>query len=215
MAGEGGDRDQPAAGSYSRAERIVLGPFRRGMAFVLAPVVAVLARMGVPPTAVSVSQIPIGFAAAALITHAPRVALGLFVGTLLLDAIDGALARKSGSTSSFGALADQVSDHIREITFVGGLVAAGALRGEIGVAYALLYPLVNFLLYAANRYDADVPLAVKTWMSFYPFLLIYLWLEINWLDYAGAVSAGFMTATSVTALVLIRRRMRGESAATD
>ena len=215
MAGEGGDRDQPAAGSYSRAERIVLGPFRRGMAIVLAPVVAVLARMGVPPTAVSVSQIPIGFAAAALITHAPRVALGLFVGTLLLDAIDGALARKSGSTSSFGALADQVSDHIREITFVGGLVAAGALRGEIGVAYALLYPLVNFLLYAANRYDADVPLAVKTWMSFYPFLLIYLWLEINWLDYAGAVSAGFMAATSVTALVLIRRRMRGESAATD
>ena len=94
-------------------------------------------------------------------------------------------------------------------------MAAGALRGEIGVAYALLYPLVNFLLYAANRYKADVPLAVKTWMSFYPFLLIYLWLEINWLDYAGAVSAGFMAATSVTALVLIRRRMGGESAATD
>ena len=206
MDGEGG---QPAAGSYSRAERIILGPFRRGMALVLAPVVAVLARMGVPPTAVSFSQIPIGFAAAALIAHAPRVALGLFVATLLLDAIDGALARRTGKSSPFGALADQVADHIREITFVGGLVAAGALRGEIGVAYALSYPLVNFLLYAANRHGADVPLAIKTWMTFYPFLLIYLWLEINWLDYAGAASAGFMAATSIMALVLIRRRIDG------
>ena len=211
MSGEGGQ----AAGSYSRAERIILGPFRRGMAYLLAPVVAVLARLGVPPTAVSLSQIPIGFAAAALITHAPRVALGLFVGTLLLDAIDGALARKTGRESSFGALADQVSDHIREITFVGGLVAAGAMRGEIGVAYALLYPLVNFLLYAANRYGADVPLAIKTWMSFYPFLLIYLAFEINWLDYAGAASAAFMAATSMTALVLMRHRINAEDVSAD
>ena len=185
------------------------------MAVVLAPVVAALARLGVPPTAVSLSQIPIGFAAAALITHAPRVALGLFVGTLLLDAIDGALARKTGRASPFGALADQVSDHIREITFVGGLVAAGAMRGEIGVAYALLYPLVNFMLYAANRYGADVPLAIKTWMSFYPFLLIYLAFEINWLDYAGAASAGFMAATSITALVLMRHRMNGSDLSPD
>ncbi len=185
------------------------------MAVVLAPVVAALARLGVPPTAVSLSQIPIGFAAAALITHAPRVALGLFVGTLLLDAIDGALARKTGRASSFGALADQVSDHIREITFVGGLVAAGAMRGEIGVAYALLYPLVNFLLYAANRYGADVPLAIKTWMSFYPFLLIYLAFEINWLDFAGAASAGFMAATSMTALVLMRHRINAEDVSAD
>ncbi|MCY4114709.1 MAG: CDP-alcohol phosphatidyltransferase family protein [Chloroflexi bacterium] len=207
--------DQPAAGSYSRAERIVLGPFRRGMAVVLSPVVAALARLGAPPTAVSLSQIPIGFAAAALIMHAPRVALALFVGTLVLDAIDGALARKTGRESAFGALADQVSDHIREITFVGGLVAAGAMRGEIGVAYALLYPLVNFMLYAANRYGAEVPLAVKTWMSFYPFLLIYLAFEINWLDYAGAVSAGFMAATSIAALVLMRHRMNADDLSTD
>ncbi len=212
MNGEGG---QPAAGSYSRAERIILGPFRRGMAVVLAPAVAALDRLGVPPTAVSLSQIPIGFAAAALIAHAPHVALGLFVVTLLLDAIDGALARKSGRESAFGALADQVSDHIREITFVGGLVAAGAMRGEIGVAYALLYPLVNFLLYAANRYRADVPLAIKTWMSFYPFLLIYLAFEINWLDYAGAASAGFMAATSITALVLMRHRMNANDTSPD
>ena len=212
MNGEGG---QPAGGSYSRAEQIILGPFRRGMAVVLAPAVAALDWLGVPPTAVSLSQIPIGFAAAALIAHAPRVALGLFVGTLLLDAIDGALARKSGRESAFGALADQVSDHIREITFVGGLVAAGAMRGEIGVAYALLYPLVNFLLYAANRYRADVPLAIKTWMSFYPFLLIYLAFEINWLDYAGAASAGFMAATSITALVLMRHRMNANDTSPD
>ena len=173
------------------------------MARLLAPVVSVLAWLGVSPNVVSFSQIPIGFAAAALIAHAPRVAFGLFVGTLLLDAIDGALARHRGGETTYGALADQV----REITFVGGLVAAGVMRMEIGVAYALLYPLVNLMLYVANRYRADVPVAIKTWMSFYPFLFIFLWFEINWLDYAGAVAAGFMALTSGAALVLVGRRM--------
>lgn len=206
-----GDQDtsstQPAAGSYSRAERVILEPFRQIMAWVVAPIVNMLIRLGVSPNTVSFSQIPIGFAAAALISHAPRIAFGMFLATLLLDAIDGALARRQGAISTFGALADQVADHVREVTIVGGLVAAGAMRGEIGVAYALLYPLVNFMLYVASVNKSDVPVAIKTWVSFYPFVFIFLLFGINWLDYSGAVSAGLMALTSAMALFLVGRHM--------
>ena len=122
--------------------------------------------------------------------------------------LDGPLARATGRASPFGALLDQVADHVREITIVGGLVAAGALRGEIGVAYALTYPLFNFLLYAANRYGAPLPLAIKNWMVFYPLLAAYLWLGLNWLDYAVSVSAGLMVIGGAVALWNLRRPMR-------
>jgi phosphatidylglycerophosphate synthase len=185
----------------------MLEPFRRGQARVIAPVIGLLARLRVPPNAVSLSQIPFGFAVASLIALAPRVALGLFVLTLLLDGVDGALARSTGRTSPFGGLVDQISDHIREITVIGGLVAAGALRGEIGVAYALTYPLFNFLLYVANRHGAQVPVALKTWMVFYPFLFLFLWFEINWLDYAGGAAAGSMVLVGVQVLIGLRGRI--------
>ncbi len=196
-----------AADSYSRLERVALGPFRAGMAYALRPLVGGLARLGVPPNALSLLQIPLGFVVAILIGPAPRAAFGVFLGTLLLDAIDGALARATHRTSTYGALIDQVSDHAREITMVGGLVAAGALRGEIGVAYALTYPAFNFLLYVANRYGASVPLAIKTWMIFYPFFFIFLWSGPNWLDVTGGVAAGLMAAGSAVALVRLRGRM--------
>ena len=197
-----------AADSYSRLERVALGPFRTGMAYTMRLMVIGLVRLDVPPNAVSLLQIPLGFVVAILIGPAPRAAFGIFLGALLLDAIDGAMARATQRTSPYGALIDQMSDHVREITVVGGLVAAGALRGEIGVAYTLAYPAFNFLLYVANRYGASVPLAIKTWMVFYPFLFVYLWSGPNWLDVTGGVAAGLMVAGSAVALVRLRGRIQ-------
>lgn len=198
--------DKTSIGSYSRIELALINQARHMLAWLLMPVVALLARAHVKPNTVSFSQIPIGFAAAALITNAPRVAFGLFLSALLLDAVDGALARKQCSMSSYGSLADQISDHVREITIIGGLVVADAMHGGIGVAYALLYPAANIMLYISNRLNTSVPLAIKTWLSFYPFLFVFLWFDINYLDYAAAVAAGFMVLTSAWALLLVRRR---------
>ena len=120
-----------AADSFSRLEHVVLGPFRRGLAWLLRPMVLLLSRARVRPLAVSLSQIPLGFAAAALIVPAPRVALALFLAALLLDAIDGALARETGAACPLSARWPiRWRDHLRELTVVGGLVAAGALRGR-------------------------------------------------------------------------------------
>ncbi|MBM4436890.1 MAG: CDP-alcohol phosphatidyltransferase family protein [Actinobacteria bacterium] len=195
--------------SYSRLEHLALTPVRRALAAALWPAVAMLRRLRVPPNAVSLSQIPLGFVVGVLMVPSPRVAFGLFVAAVLLDALDGALARATGQGSGYGALVDQVSDHIREITMVGSLVAIGALRGEIGVAYAVLYPVANVLLYLANRCGAPVPLAVKTWLAFYPFLFAYLWFGLDWLDPSAATSCALMALTSGGALLRLRRRMGG------
>ena len=195
-------------GSYATLERLLLAPLRRLGARLVRPVVKVLSHARIHPSALSLSQIPLGFVVAALIIPFPRLALVLFIGTLVLDFLDGELARARGLASDFGALLDQVCDHVRELTVVGGLVAVGALRGEIGMAYALTYPLANLLLYLADRFRTPLPFSVKSWMVYYPFLIAYLGWGLNLLDYAAAASAAFLALASAQALWRIREAIR-------
>lgn len=211
--GEGSPPKSPSPGSYSTLERLLLAPLRRLGGNLLRPVVKVLALARIHPNALSLSQIPLGLVVAVLIIPFPRLALVLFICTLVLDFLDGEVARARGLASSFGALLDQVCDHVRELTVVGGLVAVGALRGEIGVAYAAAYPLANVLLYLADRYRTPLPFSVKSWMVYYPFLLAYLGWGLNLLDYAAAAAAAFLTLASAQALWRIRTAISRSSAA--
>ncbi len=211
--GEGPPSKSPPPGSYSTFERLLLAPLRRLGGHLVRPVIKALVLARVHPNALSLSQIPLGFVVAALIVPFPRLALALFIGTLVLDFLDGELARARGLASNFGALLDQVCDHLRELTVVGGLVAVGALRGEIGVAYAAAYPVANVLLYLADRFRTPLPVSVKSWMVYYPFLIAYLGWGLNLLDYAAAAAAAFLTVASAQALWRIRTAILRSSAA--
>ncbi|MBH40213.1 MAG: hypothetical protein CL790_03180 [Chloroflexi bacterium] len=192
-------------GSYSTVERRALLPLRQFGSGLCHPLVKLLATLGVPATALSLSQIPLGFLAAILVVRAPQAACLLFFLAIFLDFLDGEVARATGTDSEFGALVDQVSDHVREITLVGGLVAWGHLRGEIGVAYALAYPLSNFLLYLADRGKTPVTFSVKTWMLFYPGLIAFCWSSINVLDHLVSLTAGLLGLAGAQALWKLRR----------
>ena len=195
------------ADSYSSVERLVLGPFRRIARAVLLPLVWGLARAGIPPNAVSLAQIPIGAGVWLLIPPAPRAAWGLFVGALILDGLDGALARHTKTASTYGALVDQVSDHVREITVIAALGFNGLMNGGFAALYALAYPLSNFMLYLGTLHGVRAPLALKTWLTFYPLLFAYLWFGVNWLDYGAAISVVAMGLVSFWQLFALRGRL--------
>ena len=146
-------------GSYSTLETRALRPLRALLARILGPVVWLLVKLRVPPNAVSLSQIPIGIAAAALVAYSPRVSFLLFVFAVVIDGIDGALARRLGKESNHGALVDQVSDHAREIAMIAGLAYSGALNGGLAAAYAFSHPLSNFMLYLGSAKLVRAPFA--------------------------------------------------------
>ncbi len=183
------------ADSYSAFERRFIGPFREGLHRVTAPLVRLLARFGVPPNALSASQVVGGFVVLALVPEHPRVAFVLFLGLLLIDGLDGALARATGKASQFGALVDQYCDHAREITVVGGMALFGALAILPAVLYGLVYTGLNFTVYLANAHGAPVPWAVKSYLIVYPALFLYLWFGLDVLTPAVVLSEGLMLVT--------------------
>lgn len=194
--------------SYSAFERKIIGPFRAQFARVTAPLVSVLKKLGVPPNAVSVSQILGGVVFILLVQEYPRWAFALFILTLFVDGIDGALARASGKASSFGALVDQLCDHTRETLAIAGLAAVGALSPLLGVLYAFTYVAFNLSLYIANYFERSVPLAIKSYLIVYPAMFLYLWFGINWLDPAVSLCITLMWAVIIQALLRLRDVMR-------
>jgi CDP-diacylglycerol---glycerol-3-phosphate 3-phosphatidyltransferase len=90
---------------------------------VLAPVVNLLLKLGVSPDAVTLVG-TVGVSAGALV-FSPRGELfwGTFVIALFVfsDLIDGAMARKSGRSSTFGSFWDSTLDRVGDAAIFGGL----------------------------------------------------------------------------------------------
>lgn len=195
------------ADSYSAFERRFIGPFRAALLRATAPVVALLARLGVPPNLLSLSQIPLGFAVLALVPGHPRWAFALFVAILLLDGLDGALARATGQASAFGGLVDQYSDHAREITVVAGMALFGALAILPAVLYGAIYTGLNLTIYLTNTHGAPVPWAIKSYLVVYPALFLYLWFGMDVLTPAVVLSELLMLAAIGIGLRNLSRAM--------
>jgi len=171
-----------------------LSTYRRIARAILSPVVRFLVYFNVSPNIVSLLQILGGVVVFYLIVPYPKVALVVFLLTLLLDTLDGALARSTGRSSPFGALMDQFSDHAREAIVIAGLATAGALSPAPAVLYVFVYTTFNLTLFLCNYNTVALPLALKSYLLVYPAIFLYLWFGQNWLDSAVTLSIGLMAA---------------------
>ena len=193
--------------SFSAIERRFVDPYRSFFVRLTAPVVRLLMALGVPPNAVSASQIVVGAVIVAVMGPAPKLAFVLFLSTLFLDSLDGALARTSGRGNQFGALVDQLCDHTRETLVIVAVTLQGALEPGLAVLYPLVYTLFNFLLYVSNMYGAPVPWTVKSYLVVYPALFLYTCFGLPWLTPAVALSEALMAVSICIALRNLSRAM--------
>lgn len=174
--------------SYSSLERKFLAPARRVLRAVYLPLVRILAALKISPNAVSFSQVILALVVVHLMPTQPRIAFILFVTAIVMDGLDGALARATNRATQFGALFDQYCDHIREVIVLAGLAWHGALNPFMAGVYGVTYPGFNLTLYLCNRYRAPLPFAIKSYLVVYPALFVFLWFDANWLDIAVVAS---------------------------
>jgi CDP-diacylglycerol--glycerol-3-phosphate 3-phosphatidyltransferase len=105
------------------------------------PIVSPLASLGVTPNMISVA----GFAGNVAAGVAAASGLFIVAGAIMLafsalDLLDGALARKTGTVTRFGAVFDSVLDRLSEAAVLGGLLyhytQIGSHTTEVALAYA-------------------------------------------------------------------------------
>ena len=123
---------------------------RKKAAPILEPIAAGLAKIGVTPAAVTIIGLAVTVSGAIVIAYGYLLWGGLIAGIgVVLDALDGPLARRLGTASDRGAFLDTMSDRFGEIAVWVGISVY--LRDEprllvlciVALAFSLLVPYVR------------------------------------------------------------------------
>jgi CDP-diacylglycerol--glycerol-3-phosphate 3-phosphatidyltransferase len=117
----------------------------------LRPLVALLARAGVSPSAVTVTALPLSVAAAWAFAAGRFVLAGILVALVgLCDSVDGELSRRTGRASPAGAFLDSNVDRISEALVLCGLAwhympvsRAYAMLSILAMVFSLLVSYVR------------------------------------------------------------------------
>ncbi|HEY6057160.1 MAG TPA: CDP-alcohol phosphatidyltransferase family protein [Candidatus Limnocylindrales bacterium] len=129
---------------------------KAGLVATLAPLVGRLARSGVAPDALTLGAIPVAFVAAACLLASPATpVLALAVPVLaavrlLLNLLDGALARATGRIHSRGELYNEVGDRLADIAFLAPPAVLPGASAEIVLAGVVASVLASFISVATK-----------------------------------------------------------------
>ncbi len=128
---------------------MISGSARPWVAKIVAPVIGRLARSGVTPDAITVTGTLGAVAGAVGLIGTGQLFWGAFTVTVfvLLDMLDGALARARGGGSRFGAVLDSTGDRAADVAIFGALVwwFSGAGDNRLIVLLALLCLVLGVL----------------------------------------------------------------------
>jgi CDP-diacylglycerol--glycerol-3-phosphate 3-phosphatidyltransferase len=107
------------------------------------PIVAPLAAIGITPNMISVFGFGGNVAAGVLAASGNFLWAGIvMLISSALDLLDGALARKTGTVTTFGAVFDSVLDRLSEAAVLGGLLyhysEAGGHTAEVLLCYTAI-----------------------------------------------------------------------------
>ncbi len=129
---------------------------RRYFARFLTPIVDVLIRLGVTPNMVTafgfVANVVVGALAAAGYLTAAGIALPL---SGAMDGLDGALARRLGKASKFGAFLDSTLDRYSEAVVLFGLLVYATQRGLQTEQMLVTITVVGSLMVSYTRARAE------------------------------------------------------------
>jgi phosphatidylglycerophosphate synthase len=135
-----------AAPAPSRRGTVDLYRSKSAIAHGLEPLIERLARLGVSPDAVTLAAIPVAMVAGALLFLSPAAPIALLGVPLLaalrlvLNLIDGALARHTGRMHPRGELYNELGDRLADVAFlapVAFLPGADRTTVLLGVATAM------------------------------------------------------------------------------
>lgn len=191
----------------------------------LTPLGAWLARAGVTPDAVTATG-TIGATASALVffTQGWWFSGALLIwGFVMLDAVDGAVARASGRTTKFGAVLDSTGDRVADAAVFGSIAWYFARHDEPWMlAAALLCLVLGFLtsyiraraegvgltatVGFAERTERLIIVLVGTGLSGQHLRVPYVQAAALWLLVVAS------TITVVQRLTTVRRQSRAEAA---
>jgi CDP-diacylglycerol--glycerol-3-phosphate 3-phosphatidyltransferase len=148
----------PSAGDLPRGSSILSNRLKEAARGFLAPLVRLASRLGITPNGVTVIGFFVVVVAAGLVAagHLLTGAAVLVAGSLL-DAVDGALARATGGSTTFGSFLDSTLDRAAEAILYIAIVAyfLGFNADPLGPVLLTLTALCGSFMVSYTRAKAE------------------------------------------------------------
>jgi phosphatidylglycerophosphate synthase len=172
----------PVADCYSVEERGWMLATQRWRGRLFAPVLVALARAGITPNSLTGLSLVCGMAFCPLWFVQRWAACAWLVLHVLLDGLDGPLARHLGTASRRGSFTDTMSDQCVVTGVTLTLMADGVIGNVPGGLYVFLYALVVGFAMIRNALAAPYSWVVR------PRFLVYAWLPVEMLAWPGTIN---------------------------
>src|SRR5258708_1130197 len=124
---------------YSEDEERVLRPWQRIRQFFLAPIAAVLSRLGISPDMLSFASVALGIGFFLLAPFQFTIAFWLLVASVICDGLDGVEARLRRSNTPRGSFTDMFCDEAVVAFSVAGMVWGGSIQSFLAVQFVYEY----------------------------------------------------------------------------
>ena len=169
----GNSENNPTADCYSAGDRIFMVWTQKLRAWFLKPLLVVLAACGVTANGLTILALIAGLAFCPFFFISKPIALAMLGIHLILDVIDGPLARHTGTASRQGSLTDTLSDQIVVAATTATLIYAELVGPISGGIYIFVYTVV--IAFSMIRNAMAIPYA---WL-FRPRLFVYVSIPIE------------------------------------
>ena len=199
--------EKASADCYSGGERAWMERTQALRGRVLGPLLRTLSASGVRPDHLTLVSFATGLLFCPLWFVSPAaalVALGLHV---VLDGIDGPLARHLGTESARGSFTDTMADQAIVTASTVTLIAAGVIGPVVGSLYIYVYLLVVALAMVRNALHIPYSWLVRPRLVVYGWMAVetYAWRgSLDWVLWAATLALGLK---AVTGFVQMRRGM--------
>lgn len=205
-----GSKERPpgkVADVYSARERDWMVRTQAYRAVLFGPVLRAMARIGLKPDHLTALSLVVGLSFCPLYFVNPPWALAALVLHIVLDGMDGPLARYLGVASPKGSFTDSMADQAVIVATTITLAIAGTIGWLPGVLYLISYTVV--VLFAMARNALRDP---YSWL-FRPRFYVYGWIAVELyglpgtLDYLLCFFSAILMLKVATGFRGIRRNM--------
>lgn len=176
-----GDSEKVKTDCYSSGERSGMILWQRMRGAALRPLLAGLSRAGVSPDHLTLLSAVIGLLFCPFFFWSKPLAFAMLASHVVLDGLDGPLARHTGTASRRGSFSDSMADQLVLVASMVTLMSVRVVGILPGSVYLVSYTVV--LLFAMVRNALSVP---YSWLI-RPRFFLYLWFVVETCYLPGTV----------------------------
>ncbi len=168
---------------WSPAERRLKHIVEKGKKYLFYPLIMLLKKLKVTANMVSYASALVGLGSAIYAFYDIKISAILLIISLLLDGIDGSLARASNSPKLKGSITDCFADQIVISSTTIVFIAMGIINPIIGGLYLVAYPTHITFTILKNIINKPNKYVFRPRIFVYVAFWLYAFFGINYLNY--------------------------------